>query len=72
MHPLGWWLDLELHEFRLADSVGFLVLSLTSLVPLILPPFFHKILQDPFNIWLWVSVSVSISWWVKPLTGQLC
>lgn len=33
---------------------------------------FHKIPKAPPNVWLWISVSVSIRCWIKPLRGQLC
>ena len=56
---------------RLVDFVGLVVVTLTSLAPLILP-LFHKIPQAPPTAWLWVSASVSISCWVEPLRGQLC
>lgn len=33
---------------------------------------FHKSLQGPFHVQLWISASVSVSNWLKPLNGQLC
>ena len=54
-------------EPRLVDSVGFLVVSLTPLAPTILLPLLQRILKALPNVWLWVSASVSISFWVKPL-----
>jgi hypothetical protein len=57
---------------RLVGSVCFLVVSLTPLAPSILLPLFHRLPQTPHNVWLWVSASVSFSFWVKPLRWQLC
>jgi hypothetical protein len=49
-------------ESRLVDSVGLLVKSFSPPGPSVLP----------FNVWLWVSASVSVSCWVEPLRGLLC
>ena len=56
------------HGPRLVDSVVFL----TPQSPSVLPQLFHKSLQAPPDVWLWVSASVSISCWMKPLRRQLC
>ena len=34
------------------------------------PQLFHKTLQNPSSIWLWVSVSVSIGSWGETFRGQ--
>jgi hypothetical protein len=52
---------------KLVGPVGLLVVSLTTLAPIFLSPFFHKIPQVLPIVWLWVSTSVSISYWVKSL-----
>ena len=52
---------------RIVDSISFLMVSLTSLGASICHPPFPKIRQAPPNVWLWVSASLSISCWVKPL-----
>jgi hypothetical protein len=28
--------------------------------------------HPPSNVWLWVSASVSVSYWIEPSRGQLC
>lgn len=45
----------------LVDSVRFLVVSVTPLVPTILLPSLLRITQALPNAWLWVSTSVSTS-----------
>jgi len=40
--------------------------------PTILPHPFRKCPWPPFNVWLWVSASVSIHCCAEPLRGQLC
>ena len=54
------------HGPRLVDSVVFL----TPQSPSVLPQLFHKSLQAPPDVWLWVSASVSISCWMKLLRRQ--
>lgn len=47
-----------------SDSVGHnLLLSFTHLVPTILHPIFCGVPQALSNVWLWVSVSVPVSYW---------
>lgn len=55
------------YGLRLVDSVGFLVVPLTPLDPMILPSHLPQTPQVLSNDWLRVSASVSISFWVKPL-----
>lgn len=52
---------------RLVDSIDFLMISVTLLVPSILPPTLYRILQALCNVCLWVSVSVLVSCWAKSL-----
>lgn len=49
---------------RLLDSLGLLIVSLTPQTPSIL---FHNTPQALCNVWLWVSASLSISYWMKLL-----
>lgn len=60
------------YEPRLVDSVSFVVVSLTPVALSILLPSLLWGSQAPPNVWLWVSASVPISCWVKPLWWQLC
>ena len=53
---------------RLVDPVGFLVVSLMPLAPLIFPPYLPQYSSSPPDVWLWISLYV---YWVKPLRGQL-
>lgn len=55
------------YELRLVDFTGFLVMSMTPLVPTILPPSLQQHSPSSSNIWLWVCASVSVSCWVNPL-----
>ena len=59
-------------EPRLVDSVGLLVESLILLALLFYPQLFHKTPQAPPDVWLWISVYVSIHCWMQPLRRQLC
>lgn len=36
------------------------------------PQAFYICSRPPSNVWLWASVSVSVSCWVEPFRGQLC
>ena len=51
-------IDMSSYRPRLVYSVGFLVVSLTFLVPSILP-LLYRIPQAPLNVCLWVSASIS-------------
>jgi len=57
---------------RLVDPVGPPVVSLTPPAHSLLSSHFIKTLQAPPAVWLWVSASVSIRCWMKPLRRQLC
>lgn len=58
------------YKTRLLDSVSFVV-SLNSLAPTSIFLLFHVILHPLMNVCLWDSASVSISFWVNFLRGQL-
>ena len=59
--------SVSLYEPCLVDSVGcVLLVSSTSMAPTILSLPSSSGFQSS-NIWLWVSVSVPISYWMKPL-----
>jgi hypothetical protein len=53
------------HGPRLVDYVGLLVVSLNLWLHQPLPPFFHKIPHAMPDVWLWVSISVSICCWIR-------
>jgi hypothetical protein len=69
----GWWFSLwELQRSRLIDPVGLPMEFLTLLGPTVLPSISSMSPQGPSTVWLWVSASVWVSCWVKPLRGQPC
>lgn len=70
--PVGSSVSMSLYGFRLVDSKRIFCCVLApsgSFNSFSLPQ--HKISQAPLNAQLWVSASVSISFWVKPLRWQL-
>jgi hypothetical protein len=70
----GWCFSLCEHPHgpRLVDSVGLLSCPWSLQVTQSHPLLFHKTSQAPPDVWLWVSASVSIRCWMKPLRRQLC
>jgi hypothetical protein len=63
--------SLRSHRCPLVSSVSFSVKFLSLLGLSILPKLFLKRPKLLSNIWLWASVSVSVSCWVEPHRGQL-
>lgn len=56
----------EPHKYLSIDSVCHVVLiSLTALVTLILPPLLHRTLQAPLEDWLSDSTSGLIGYWME-------
>ena len=59
-------------KFQRYSTVFVFVWSLYSFFSLsVIHQVFHKSLQGPSNVWLWLSVSVSIGCWIELLIGQL-
>jgi hypothetical protein len=70
-----WFMVQSLRAPKVLGKLTLLVFlwSLYSfLVPQSFPQLFHKTLQDPSNVWLWVFASTSVSCWVEPFREQLC
>jgi hypothetical protein len=60
------------HGPRISDLVDFLVVSFTPLAPSLLSRTLPRDSGALPDVWLWVSTSVSIHCWMKPLRRQLC
>jgi hypothetical protein len=72
--PFDWWFRLWEHKgSRLVVSID---LPVGFLSPLRGPhpslKLFHMSPQAPFTVWLWVSASLWVSYWVEHLRGQPC